>query len=333
MDRREYAIAFNSQSIDRAAGVIRGVAVMTAGLYTDRQYTADSGQALPLYADRTTLEQIMASAKTYGTGLKVKADHRSGVFATAGHLKNFRIEGDVLRADLHVLATEENRDKLFEMAENIPDTFGLSVSFSGPYEVKDGKAYDRCTEIYSADLVSEPAANPTGLFSRVDDTRKDTTMNIEDIAKECAALTKGLKALEEKLSGLMPKIDADKAMEALKGEVKELSSKLTTAEATVKELSTKTGSAATDQTKLITDTAAAVAKEFAKVIGTAPAQAASAAATTAAEPKPVEKFTAAVHKHYATTKNKQEAVKLAIKDEPEGYKQFRTSGQDIKFAA
>src|SRR3990167_4128369 len=333
MSSREYAIQFNSQRVDRGKGVIFGVAVMTEGTYTDRQYKLEGGKEIPLVCDHTTLEQIMASAKTYATGLKVKADHRSGIFSTAGHLKNFRIEGKTLRADLHVLSTEENREKLFEMAESIPDTFGLSVSFSGPYEVIGGKAYDRCTEIYSADLVSEPAANPTGLFSRVDDPKKDTTMNIEEISKECEALTKGLKSLQDAISGLMPKAEVEKGMSALQTEVKELSSKLAASETAVKELSTKTASAATDQTKLITETAAAVAKEFAKVIGTAPAQAASAAGTGAAEPKPVEKFTAAAQKHFATTKSKVKAMELAIKDEPEGYKQFRAAGADIKFAA
>jgi len=222
MSSREYAIQFNAQRVDRGKGVIFGVAVMTEGTYTDRQYKLESGKGIPLVCDHTTLEQIMASAKTYATGLKVKADHRSGIFSTAGLLKNFRIEGKTLRADLHVLSTEENREKLFEMAESIPDTFGLSVSFSGPYEVIGEKAYDRCTEIYSADLVSEPAANPTGLFSRVDDTRKDTTMNIEDVSKECSELAGKLKSLQDAISGLQPKVDADKAMEALKGEARGL---------------------------------------------------------------------------------------------------------------
>jgi hypothetical protein len=97
--------------------------------------------------------------------VKVKADHGSGVFSTTGHLKSFRLDGDVLRADLHVLKTEKDREKLFEMAETIPDTFGLSISFDGPDEKIKGKMFARCSEIYSTDIVSEAAANPSGLFS------------------------------------------------------------------------------------------------------------------------------------------------------------------------
>lgn len=338
MSRREYAIQFSSQRIDKSAGIIFGVAVMTAGEYSDRTFKTVTGQELSLGADRKTLEQIMASAQTYANGLKVKADHRGGVFATGAHLKNFRIEdgpaGPVLRADLHVLKTEANRDKLFEMAETIPDTFGLSVAFSGGEEIIAGKAYDRCTEIYSADLVADPAANPTGLFSRVDDSQR-RTMNLEEVSKECSALAEKLKGLQDAVAGFMPKADAEKAMSALTDQLKEMSTKLTAAETTVKELSTKHAAQVTDSTKLITETAAAVAKEFAKIVGTAPAQAASAAGTGAGatDTKPVEKFEAAVIKHFATTKNKVKATELAIHDEPEGYKQFRTSGRDLKFAA
>lgn len=337
-NRREYALQFSSQRIDRAAGVIYGVAVMTAGQYTDRTYKTEAGAELSLGADRKTLEEIMASAQTYENGLKVKADHRGGVFDTGAHLKNFRIDdgpnGPVLRADLHILKTEANREKLLEMAETIPDTFGLSVAFSGPYEIIAGKAYDRCTEIYSADLVADPAANPTGLFSsRVDGNNNPKTMNLEEIAKECSELAGKFKSLQDAVAGLMPKDEGEKALSKMETTVKELSKKLEAAEGQIKEFATKQAAADTANAKLVSETAAAVAKEFSKVVGTAPSQGASRPSENEGAKSSVDKFEASAKKHFESTKSKVKAVELAMRDEPEGYKEFRKSGRDLKFAA
>ena len=156
MDRHAFSVAFNPGQIDREAGVIRGVAVMTEGI------------ANGLVVDSLTLQQVKHCSETYANGLKVVDRHTKGtdsVFATVGSLKNFRIEGAKLLADLFALKSEANTAKLMEMAETIPDTFGLSVAFSGLNEVVGGIAHARCAEIYNAALVDVPAANPGGLFS------------------------------------------------------------------------------------------------------------------------------------------------------------------------
>jgi hypothetical protein len=159
------SIQFAPQRVDREAGIIHGCAVASIG----------EARGHNLWLDKKTLAQLKAAGDYYKNGVKVKVDHGSGVMATIGHLKGFRIEGDVLRGDLHVLKTAGERDKLFEMAEKIPDTFGLSVSFSGEDEtVKDDagavKKFARCDDkaFYSIDLVTEAAANPQGLFSAKD---------------------------------------------------------------------------------------------------------------------------------------------------------------------
>jgi len=54
---------------------------------------------------------------------------------------------------------------LCELVCTIPDTFGLSIDFEGDPDIVDGKAFARCSTIYSCDLVTEPAANDGGLFS------------------------------------------------------------------------------------------------------------------------------------------------------------------------
>lgn len=141
-------------SIDTSSGVIVGVSVITIGPALGHGVEIDS----------KTLEQVKSCAQTYQGGLKVKMEHKGGAGDIVGWLNNFRIEGSKLLADLNLLKTSPHREYIMELADTIPDTFGLSIAFTGPVEAIGNQSFARCTEIYSADLVSEPAANPSGLF-------------------------------------------------------------------------------------------------------------------------------------------------------------------------
>lgn len=150
-----FALRFREfATIDHEAGVIRDVSVITVG----------PALGHGVQVDATTLAQVKACAETYANGLKVKMTHEGDAGDIVGRLTNFRIEGDQLFADLHLLRSSPHRGYILELAETIPDTFGLSIAFSGPIEEIDEQRFARCVEIYSADIVSEPAANPTGLF-------------------------------------------------------------------------------------------------------------------------------------------------------------------------
>lgn len=92
-------------------------------------------------------------------------DHGTGFYHIVGKLENFRIDGESLRADLHLLKTHEQYPRILEMASTMAEAFGLSVSSVATGEKIDGKEYLRCEELNSVDLVDRPAANPTGLFS------------------------------------------------------------------------------------------------------------------------------------------------------------------------
>lgn len=155
MSQHCFTSRFIHSGVDRAAKTIHGVSVASVG----------EAKGHNIYLDDTTLKQLKSCAETYKGGLKVKADHGSGVFSTMGLLKNFSLDGNQLRADFEVFGSSAEMEKLFDMAEKIPDTFGFSVAFSGEDQTIGKKLFARCEEIYSADLVSEPAANPTGLFS------------------------------------------------------------------------------------------------------------------------------------------------------------------------
>lgn len=144
------------RNIDASSGVITGVSVITVG--------AAKGHGV--YVDATTLQQVKECAEKYTGGVKVKMNHSGGAGDIIGYLQKFRIDGKKLIADFFLLRASPHRAYVLEIAKTIPDTFGLSISFSGPREKRGEQSFARCTEIYSADLVSEPAANPSGLFSR-----------------------------------------------------------------------------------------------------------------------------------------------------------------------
>ena len=188
-------LAILTGDIDAAAATIKNVSVITAG----------EARGHGMQIDEKTLLQVKAAAETYSGGLKVKTDHYSGFNEIVGALKNFTIDGDQLRADLFLLKNHDATARIIEMAELMPDTFGLSISFSGDHEEDGDTTFARCSEIYSADLVDTPAANPTGLFSaKVDSTK--TVMDEKQIADAIAAalapVIEEMAALSAKLSAL-----------------------------------------------------------------------------------------------------------------------------------
>jgi hypothetical protein len=135
--------------------IIEGVSVISVG----------EAKGHGLFVDAQTLREVKACAESYAGGVKVNLDHGAGIRDIVGFCDNFRIVGDKLVADLNLLQNAERRDYVLEIAEKLPDTFGISIAFSGPVREIDGKRFASCAELYSADLVQTPAANPTGLFS------------------------------------------------------------------------------------------------------------------------------------------------------------------------
>jgi hypothetical protein len=149
-----FAAATGSR-VDREAGVLRGVSVITAGV---------EAKGHGIWIDQTSLEMVKAAAETYVDGLQVKSDHGSGFGEIEGVLRDFVIEGNQLRADFHLIKSGEEYERICEMAEMMPSSFGLSIEFSGISEEIDEYRYARPVEIYAVALVDQPAANPSGLF-------------------------------------------------------------------------------------------------------------------------------------------------------------------------
>jgi hypothetical protein len=202
MTKTDFAVL--QGQIDAQAATISDVSVITVG----------EAKGHGLQIDAQTLVEVKAAAETYAGGLKVKTDHYTGFNEIVGTLKNFRIDGDQLRADLFLLKNHDATARILEMAELMPDTFGLSISFTGEHEESDNDiVFARCTEIYSADLVDAPAANPTGLFSvKVDSEKKamDEKQIADAIAAALAPVIAEMTDMQAKLAAL--EVDEEKEM-------------------------------------------------------------------------------------------------------------------------
>jgi len=136
--------------------------------------------------DAMSLATIKEHAMMKANGVKVMLDHDDGIENTIGVMRNFSIEGIQLRADLQLLKAHGETPLIIEMAETMPELFGMSISFSGTLEEIGGVYYVRCEELYSIDIVDMPAANPSGLFSaKVDSTQN--AMDLQAITIELSA--------------------------------------------------------------------------------------------------------------------------------------------------
>jgi hypothetical protein len=119
-----------------------------------------------LFVDKTSLETALKLMQSAKNGTKAKMNHGSGLEAVVGFLRNPRIDGDKLVADLRLLRNSPHYGLIKEMASEAPDQFGVSLAFVNESETINGKDYIRPQSIASADLVSSPAAT-NGLFEEM----------------------------------------------------------------------------------------------------------------------------------------------------------------------
>lgn len=293
-------------NVDEASGTIRGVSVITEG----------PALGHGLMVDSTTVQQIKKCAEEYAGGLKVLMNHGAGADGIVGYLNGFRIDGKQLRADLNLLKSAPHRAYVIELAQTIPDTFGLSVAFSGVSEVKDGKAFARCTEIFSCDLVSSPAANPDGLFSRrFDEWEKNKGNNPQ---------SKTIKMNEDILAKIGEMIDAKLAavVSTFDAKLAEISKQSTVACSQIAE-ATKLSADAADKAAL------AAIKEFSKTLG-APAAAVVAPSAPAAAAPAAKSFEQIVAEHPKYATQKGTAISESIKNFSAEYKDYLSRVQSGK---
>lgn len=116
-----------------------------------------------LKIDQTSLEQALKVAQSMKR-IKVTMGHGAPVTGILGYIDNFSIKGDRLLGDLNLFNTNEAQF-VEQLAQVLPEGFGISLTFSGVPEIMGAERFARVTEIYDCSIVSEPAANPAGMFS------------------------------------------------------------------------------------------------------------------------------------------------------------------------
>ena len=173
------------QRVDRQANVIYGASMMQVG-------DLNEGDARPWTVDMETLQQALSLAQQSRTGVKARFTHPNmssdGMGSYLGRWANWRIEGETLRADLHIADaafTSPQGDLgnyVMDLAEADPGAFGVSLAprndianrqaFERRENPKPGDRWPiRMAALRAADVVDEPAATRGGLFSLDADLR------------------------------------------------------------------------------------------------------------------------------------------------------------------
>ena len=155
--REDVARSPSPRRVDESRGVIYGVKVLGRRSNNGRIYPPEViRRAAPLYE-----------------GASVRVDHPDDPDANRtsdsvlGWLRNVRVEGDGLYADLHYLQSHPFSRRLVEAARRNPRCFGLSHNADGDTEMQGGTMIVKeILEVRSVDLVADPATT-TGLFESV----------------------------------------------------------------------------------------------------------------------------------------------------------------------
>jgi len=183
-----------SLRIDRKAGIIHGAAIVTEGEARGHGVNLDS----------EFIDTIVAQGNNLKMGVKARFGHPTmsstalGTFI--GRTKSFTVERlnggiSVARGDIHLDETARKSpngdlyEYVLDMAEKNPDMFGTSIVFTPgamyrrdskgvkqyprnangeknkAHDEAGGKVFIECEELHAADVVDDPAANPTGLFT------------------------------------------------------------------------------------------------------------------------------------------------------------------------
>lgn len=201
---------FNGQTgvIDTTDCVIKGVSLITCGC---------EAEGHNLQVDDETVGKLFQLAKGRGK-VPVNLDHGTGIEKMNGYVTNFRMDGDKLRGDWHLLKNHSETPLMLERAATMPDCFGLSVAFKGQgVEVSPGKKAARAEKLLSVDCVTRPAANADGLFGARDEFSVDTGSH--DMAGNNTNNQQGEPSIADVLNainGLNQRLDAhEQAISAL----------------------------------------------------------------------------------------------------------------------
>lgn len=169
-------------SVDREKRRINGAAIATVG--------DANGDTI----DQQTLQMLAALGAPGGVRARFDHPNRANpaeVEQTLGNLlgewTNFRVDGDVCRADCQMAGVNlEKEEKVMDLADKTPHLFGTSIVFDDEPLPKGQKPKRgtpcRPVRLYAADFVDIPAANNAGLFAAK--TAQDESMKTDMCAKD-----------------------------------------------------------------------------------------------------------------------------------------------------
>lgn len=193
----------------------KGISVITAG--------PALGHGMVI--DAETLNQVVEKGNEAGQ-VKVLSDHSSSVSNIIAYLENFYVDGGRVRADLTLLQSHDGFAYFSELLSTLPGQIGFSISFSGvPRIAADGTELANVQTLFSVDLVTTPAANPTGVYSaRVDSKAIAVT---ENTPAPVAKLEAPVEAAPAAPAAPVAVFNAEEAIAALAAKIEELFKKLT----------------------------------------------------------------------------------------------------------
>lgn len=191
------ADGFRSVTVDREAGVIRGVKLLGIDSRNGRRYA----------------ESAIKSAIGLYEGAAVNLDHRkagesNSLMRRAGVVRGaeFR-EGKGAYGDLHYLKGDPAGEKLAALAEQAPDSFGMSHDADGDVKRRRGIAtVEQIHKVHSVDAVDDPA----------------TTSSLSEQTMRKTSLRKLIEATDykhtTKLLEMVPELPVDEEMAAVEPE-------------------------------------------------------------------------------------------------------------------
>ena len=172
-------------SIDMDKGVLYGVKIIELG---------DINDSRPYFVDEETLQQVVDLGNRAPKGVKVRythVEHEDAMGSHLGRASNFRIEDRSVRADITFAKSAFASPKgnlagyVMTLAEEDSESLGMSVAGMLDAnrmsdESEDGMMPLRFYELYSADVVAEPAATRNGIFSiQEDDMKEELGVKVE----------------------------------------------------------------------------------------------------------------------------------------------------------
>lgn len=167
--RSAVAISGGGVEVDAEKGIIRNVAVITAGVATPCN-------AEPFIVDETMLEQVAAAINAGRVQVRMthpEAEGKDAIGWLVGSIGNARVLGGQVRADVSLedFAAQspfgDLRSYLLGVAAKMPESIGMSIVFGEGDLVEIGGAlHGRIASLHAVDFVGNPAANPAGLLSK-----------------------------------------------------------------------------------------------------------------------------------------------------------------------